>query len=88
MRNILYILAGTWMLGTALAGPVDINSADVETLARELNGIGQSRAQAIVEYRQQYGAFQSPDDLLDVAGIGERIVEQNRANIVVGDSTP
>ncbi len=88
MRNILHILAGTLILSSALAGPVDINNADAETLARELNGIGQSRAQAIVEYRQQYGAFQSPDDLLDVSGIGERIVEQNRDNIVIGDGKP
>ena len=88
MRHILHILAGTLLLTSAFAGPVDINNADAETLARELNGIGQSRAQAIVEYRQQYGAFQSADDLLDVTGIGEHIVEQNRANIVVGDSKP
>ena len=34
------------------AGPVDINSADAKTIAKELKGVGLSRAQAIVEYRE------------------------------------
>jgi competence protein ComEA len=41
----------------ALAGPVNVNSADATTLARELDGIGPAKAQAIVEYRQQNGRF-------------------------------
>lgn len=63
------------------AGPVDINKADAATLARELNGIGMSRAQAIVAYREKNGAFKSAEDLLKVQGIGPKVVETNRANI-------
>jgi len=83
-----------WMLGlvltgfvalTSWAGPVNLNSADAETLARELNGIGTARAQAIVEYREQYGAFTSADELLNVSGIGMHILEDNRDNIVIGE---
>ena len=63
------------------AGPVNVNSADAATLARELDGIGQVKAEAIVEYRQKNGPFRSAEDLLKVDGIGERVLEQNRSNI-------
>jgi competence protein ComEA len=65
------------------AGPVDVNSADAETIARELNGIGAARAEAIVEYRGEYGAFQTADELMNVAGIGQHILDANRVNILV-----
>ena len=67
--------------GAALAGPVNLNSADAATLAKELDGIGPAKAQAIVEFRQKNGPFKSPEDLLKVDGIGERVLEQNRGNI-------
>ena len=63
------------------AGPVNVNAADAATLARELDGIGPAKAQAIVEYRQKNGPFRAPEDLLKVEGIGERVLEQNRGNI-------
>jgi len=65
----------------AFAGPVDINTADAETISAELKGVGLSKARAIVEYRRKHGPFKSPDDLSLVKGIGERTVEINRANI-------
>jgi competence protein ComEA len=65
------------------AGPVDVNSADAPTIARELDGVGSARARAIVEYRQEFGRFASADDLLNVAGIGQQILEANRDNIVI-----
>jgi competence protein ComEA len=67
--------------GAAFAGPVNLNSADAATLARELDGIGPAKAQAIVEFRQKNGPFKTPEDLLKVEGIGERVLEQNRGNI-------
>ena len=66
-----------------LAGPVDINTANAETLASELNGVGISRANAIVAYRNVHGSFLSADDLLNVSGIGQATVDQNRKNILV-----
>ncbi|MCH7822558.1 MAG: helix-hairpin-helix domain-containing protein [Proteobacteria bacterium] len=65
----------------AFAGPVDINTADAATMSAELKGVGLTKANAIVEYRQKHGPFKSPDDLSLVKGIGERTVEINRANI-------
>ena len=67
----------------AYAGPVDINTANAETISTELNGIGLAKAKAIVEYREKYGPFKNPEDLSLVKGIGDRTVELNRANILV-----
>lgn len=67
----------------AFAGPVDINTADAETIAAELNGIGLAKAKEIVEYRQKYGPFKSAEDLSLVKGVGEKTVERNRDNIRV-----
>ena len=67
----------------ALAGPVNINTADAETISRSLQGVGLSKARAIVEYRQKHGPFKSADDLSLVKGIGERTIELNRDNILV-----
>jgi competence protein ComEA len=67
----------------ALAGPVDVNTADAETISAELKGIGLAKAQAIVDYRKKHGPFRNADDLSLVMGIGERTVELNRCDIQV-----
>ena len=67
----------------ALAGPVNVNTADAETISESLQGVGLSKARAIVEYRQKRGPFRAPEDLSLVKGIGERTVELNRANIII-----
>lgn len=69
----------------AWGGPVDLNKADAATLARELKGIGPARAEAIVAWREANGPFRSPDDLVMVQGIGERVVEENRALLQVSE---
>lgn len=58
---------------------VSINSASAEELARVMNGIGLKKAQAIVSYREEYGAFSSLDDLRQVPGLGGALVERNLA---------
>ncbi|HEX6992749.1 MAG TPA: helix-hairpin-helix domain-containing protein [Gammaproteobacteria bacterium] len=79
------VLATLLFAPAAFAGPVNVNSADAETLARELTGVGPAIAEAIVRDREENGPFTSPDDLVRVRGVGERIVEMNRANILVED---
>lgn len=76
--GLLPVLAG--------AGPVDINTADAATIARELNGVGESRARAIVEFREKNGRFATPDDVLKVSGIGPQVLKLNRENIQTGKS--
>jgi competence protein ComEA len=70
----------------SLAGPVNINTADAETLARELSGIGPSKAASIVDYRTKHGAFKSADDLAMVKGIGTKFIERNRADLRVNNA--
>ena len=70
----------------AFAGPVDINTADAQTISEELEGVGLTKAQAIVEYREKHGPFKSAEDLSLVKGIGDRTVELNRDNIKVSKS--
>jgi len=85
MKNIKCCLSLFVFLiaGSALAGPVDVNTADAATLSAELQGVGMSKAVAIVEYREANGPFKRPDDLILVKGIGERTIELNRDNILV-----
>ncbi|MEQ8485462.1 MAG: ComEA family DNA-binding protein [Pseudomonadales bacterium] len=64
---------------------VNINTADAATLARVLTGVGQSRAEAIVRYREEHGEFLDVYELANVKGIGERTVELNEARIVLKD---
>jgi competence protein ComEA len=67
----------------AWAGPVDLNTADAATLARELKGIGPARAEAIVAWREANGPFKSAEDIVLVQGIGARVLEDNRELIMV-----
>ncbi len=62
---------------------ININSADADTLVRELKGIGPSKAQAIVEYREQQGSFVSVDELLEVKGIGLATLERIRDQLTI-----
>ncbi|OZY85000.1 hypothetical protein CBP51_17745 [Cellvibrio mixtus] len=61
-------------------GAVNINTADVAELTK-LKGIGVKKAEAIVAWRTENGAFKSVDQLLEVKGIGEATLSLNRENI-------
>lgn len=72
----------------AQAGPVDVNTADADTLALELTGVGPALAAAIVEDREMNGRFETPEALMRVSGIGEHVVETNRENITIRENEP
>ena len=63
-----------------LSQKVNINKASILEL-QQLHGIGEKKAQAIVEYRNQNGQFKSMDDLLNIKGIGPKFIEKNRSNL-------
>ena len=66
------------------AAPIDVNTASAEALADAIHGVGLKRAQAIVQYREQHGAFASVDQLAQVRGVSANIVERNRDRLTAG----
>jgi competence protein ComEA len=72
----------------ALSGPLNINTADASALAEFIDGVGERRAVAIVQYRETHGPFASVDELANVKGIGMKTVESNRANLTVISPRP
>jgi len=66
----------------ACTGRMPVNSATAEDLVL-LPSIGPARARAIVEHRRLHGPFRSPEDLLDVTGIGSVTLERIRSRIAI-----
>jgi competence protein ComEA len=62
---------------------VKLNSADAQTLHRDLFGIGAAKAKAIIAYRESNGPFTAIDELLEVKGIGKALLEKNRDRLEV-----
>ena len=63
---------------------ININRATEAELVA-LNGIGSSKAQAIILYREMFGGFKTVDELTKVKGIGAKTVEKNRQRLSVQD---
>ena len=64
--------------------PIDINTAAAEELQR-LSGIGEVKARAIVEYREEHGEFADISEIKNVSGIGEKLFDSIRDRITVGN---
>jgi competence protein ComEA len=60
---------------------VNLNTASAEQLAMGLTGVGLKRAEAIVELRTKLGGFTDVNQLLQVKGIGPRMLELNRERL-------
>ena len=67
----------------AFAAPVNINTAAASEIAGALNGIGITKAEAIVAFREQNGRFMQPGDIVQVKGVGAATFEKNKADILV-----
>ena len=84
----LALLFGGLSLGTAQAQdegtPININTAD-EVELMMLKGIGETKAKAIVEYREAQ-SFETIEDLMKVSGIGEKTFENIKGRITVGET--
>ena len=78
---VLFSLSPALFAGQA----VNINTADMETLM-SLNGIGESFAERIIEYREQNGGFKTIQELTNIRGIGQTLVEKNRDLLTIGDT--
>jgi competence protein ComEA len=70
-----------------IEGKLNINTATASQFSM-LQGIGAKSAESIVEYRTKNGNFKSIDDLLNIKGIGNKLLERNRVYLVLeGEST-
>ncbi len=69
--------------GNIFASPVNINTASASEIAGALTGVGQSKAEAIIAYRQQKGEFKKASDIVQVKGIGSSIYEKNKNDILL-----
>jgi competence protein ComEA len=86
MKKLLLVLALWFAFAGAALATVNINSATKEELV-SLKGVGDKKAQAIIDYRKKNGDFKSIDDLEKVDGIGPGIMKQIRAQISVSGKT-
>jgi competence protein ComEA len=75
------IPAGVTSKETSIEGKVNINTATVEEL-KTLKGVGEKKAEAIIEYRKKNGSFKTKEDLMKVRGIGKKLFESFEERIV------
>ena len=82
------VFVAALLVGTSLvnAAPVNVNTADVATLAKNIHGVGPKKAQAIVDYRNQNGPFKTSQDLTKVKGIGQKLIEKNKGDLLFSNA--
>ena len=85
LRNLAAAMLLCLPVALFAAGTVDINTADKETLM-SLSGVGEAFADRIIEYREENGGFKAVQELTNIRGIGQALVEKNREMLTVGDS--
>ncbi|OPL15868.1 MAG: hypothetical protein AVO38_09255 [delta proteobacterium ML8_D] len=61
---------------------INLNTADQATL-ESISGIGPAKASAIIKYRNEHGSFKSVDELLNIKGIGPKVLENLRGQVEV-----
>ncbi|GAA4650758.1 hypothetical protein GCM10023116_30410 [Kistimonas scapharcae] len=89
MRNIIAALFVAILGFSSMAfaegksAKININTASAKTLDKELKYVGETIAKRIVEYRRKHGNFSSIEELSNVRGIGKKVVEANKKNVVV-----
>lgn len=86
MKKLVYVIVAWFAFAVTAFAAVNINTANKEQLTT-LKGIGDSKAQAIIDYRTKNGPFKSVDDLDKVKGIGPGILGKIKSDISVSGET-
>ncbi len=87
MKNLLQTLAAVLLILPLLvnaADAININTASKNELM-QMNGVGESRAEAIIDYREKHGGFTAVEELTQVSGIGESTLDKNRDLLSAGE---
>ena len=79
--QLLLLSVSLFVTPALLAEVVNINKASAAALQENLKGIGEKKANAIVTYRKEYGAFKTLDEIMEVKGIGKGIFKKIKADI-------
>jgi competence protein ComEA len=79
---VLFCVALWASISGAQTVKVNINTATAEELT-VLKYVGETLSQRIVEYRKEHGAFESPEDIVQVPGVGQRVYDANKDIITV-----
>ena len=81
--HLIPSLIFAFTVNPVFAAPVNINQASATEIATALKGVGESKAAAIVEYRNLNGEFVSAEQLTQVKGIGEKLVSKIKADVLL-----
>ena len=95
MKKLIKVSASIMVFGLVLAmaasawaadhgDKININTATLEELT-SLKGVGEALGQRIIDYRKDSGPFENAQDLLNVKGIGPKILSDNLDRLTVGD---
>ena len=87
MRKLLLTAILFFSFTAGAFAAVNLNTATVEQL-EALNGIGPSKAQAIIDYRKKNGNFKTVDELNNVPGIGDKTLAKLKPEITVSGTAP
>lgn len=82
LRTILLTGLLFFSLQLAAADRINVNTADAETLM-SIQGVGEKRAEAIIDYREENGLFSSVEELMNVDGVGQATLDNNRDTLTV-----
>ncbi len=83
MKRIILVLFTLMFLTVNIAlAAVNINTADKETLT-SLPGVGEVKAEAIIQYRKDHGEFKNTEDLVNVKGIGSKTLEKLAKEVTI-----
>jgi len=77
-RSLLIVSLTFMPFSLFAATPLDINTATAAQLAAVMSGVGAKKAEAIIAYREANGNFSSIDQLSQVKGIGNVLLERNK----------
>jgi competence protein ComEA len=82
-QNISIAAASQTDVESSKVSGVNINNADAQMLTDGLKGVGPKKAEAIIQWRERNGGFNSLEQLLEVKGIGEKTLQDNRPNMTL-----